>query len=462
MAETLQICDRTRPLSDILISLGEAPDLRCGGRGVCGRCRVKLLSGQWLVDGVAVEAPLTACACRTWLKSDLGVVERGYSQINPEVLTQWNYPLYEQYLEPVIGIDIGTTTLAAVKVCNGKIADRQGMLNPQFIFGDNIPARLTGDPRKLSNCLIEGVKNLIEQLNPAGVKHIGIAGNCAMSCYFHQVAPDSLGFYPFTPPQCEFPDTVDILPGYVLHTVPAISGFLGGDITAGLGEVNLQPGEMLVDLGTNCEIILRTSTQYFGTSAAAGPAFEGAGIGCGIRAGAGGIIHYFGVNQLEVLGDNLPAGICGSALIDLLAVERRAGKIDENGRFTFGSGTMEFAPGLIITEAEIASLLLAKAAVAAGIGSLERFAGEKAHTIYLAGAFASHLDIVNAVRIGLLPAGRVYRSVGNVSLAGAVKMALTPMQSRERLLKLSRLPQEYSLNDLPGFNENFIASLSIP
>ena len=154
---------------------------------------------------------------------------------------------------------------------------------------------------------VESVNELLDRLEPDGAARIALAGNTVMSCLFHGIDPSPIGVMPFTPPCRIFPvrgaAELGLRAGDIpVLTVPAIAGYVGGDLTAGLLETPLRPGELLVDIGTNCEIILQTEQGMFCTAAAAGPAFEGAGIHCGSRAVPGAIDHYFGRNSCSVIG----------------------------------------------------------------------------------------------------------------------------------------------------------------
>ncbi len=126
-----------------------------------------------------------------------------------------------------------------------------------------------------------------------------------------------IGALPFTPPLRVFPERRDLVEGIPLLTVPCISGYVGGDLTAGLAETGLRPGEMLIDIGTNCEIILATHRETV-CAAAAGPAFEGAGLSCVCRAGDGAIDHFLDDGAFTLIGGGEPAGLCGSAFIHFI------------------------------------------------------------------------------------------------------------------------------------------------
>ena len=252
-----------------------------------------------------------------------------------------------------IGIDLGTTTVAAVKIRNGEVVARSGCFNSQNRFGDNVVTRINHagtaeGVRELQAAAVADINVLLGELGCDGVSRIAVSGNTVMSLLLHGIDPTPIGIMPFTPPQRIFPvcdaRKLGIECDAGLLTVPAIAGYVGGDLTSGIAEVGLKPGEMLVDIGTNCEIIFRTREKLYSTAAAAGPAFEGAGIECGCRAAPGAIDHWFADGSWSVLGGVDPVGLCGSALIDFLAVMREGGRLNEFGRLEPAAKSFPVAP----------------------------------------------------------------------------------------------------------------------
>ncbi len=449
-------------LAQLLCTLGYAPDLRCGGRGICGRCAVNLLSGEWEVDGSEISAPARALSCRSRLLSEFGEVELLSPASEDKISSSWQGAALMKTPATVIGVDIGTTTIAAVKIRNGEIIGRSSCLNLQSKYGDNVLSRINWAADELSGlqgAVHKSIASLLNQLGLTDVSRIAVAGNTVMSSLFHGIDPTPIGMMPFKP-------TVRIFPasdwqGIELLTVPCIAGYVGGDLTAGLAEANLAPGEMLVDIGTNCEIVFQMREQLFCTAAAAGPAFEGAGLHFGMRASSGAIDHYQSREDFSVLGGIAARGFCGSAYVDFLAVERKRGLLNQFGRYVPKAELLQITDEIFIHEYDIEQLLKAKAAVWAGIKTLEEHCGLQAEKIYLAGGFAQYLDLGNAIAIAMLPAGRQYEIVGNTSLAGAARLAINP-EKMSALLELIDLPQEIALNALPEFEDNFIDGLLLP
>lgn len=460
-------------LSEALRRQGVELDLRCGGRGVCGRCRVQLLSGAWQTDRRPALDQEWVRACHTVLSGDRGEVEVPESSLAPgrgRVAAEWKSTIALPVSPlPVIAVDLGTTTVAAVKIVGGRVVGRASRFNRQSRYGDNVLTRIchaATDLQGVRSAALETIAEVVAELDSDGVSRIAVAGNTVMSLILHGIDPTAVGEAPFVPPVRRFP----VCPAASLGlncdaqvvTVPAISGFVGGDLVAGLGEVRLREGEMLVDLGTNCEMVFHSGRGWFCTSAAAGPAFEGSGISCGSRAVRGAIDHYRGPGEFSRIagGTGDPPGVCGSALIDFLAVERREGRLNEFGRLVPSAPSREIGAGLRISEADIEALLKAKAAVSAGVMTLENYCGETCRRIYLAGGFASFVDLERAREIGMLP-DRECEVVGNTSLGGAARLAVQPEYMAE-LERISDLPREVPLNEMPEFEMNYIDALLLP
>ncbi|NLB70222.1 MAG: DUF4445 domain-containing protein [Lentisphaerae bacterium] len=457
-------------LSDQLIDSGVDLDVRCGGRGTCGRCQVKLIAGTWEVDGKEVLAPVTALACRTVLLSDVGEVDIPDTAIagkRGKISTEWQISKrLKQTPDPVIAVDLGTTTMVAIKIINGEVVGRASGFNPQRVYGDNVITRISyaaeGKLEEMRRTTVNAIRGLMEELGTAGVKRAVVSGNTVMSSILHGINPEPIGVIPFTPIARHFPVDDDISGKFPTISIPAISGYVGSDLTAGYGVIDIMPGEMLIDIGTNCEIIYSTPDGVFCTAAAAGPAFEGAGLSCGCRAIDGAMDHVYDDGTYSIIGNGRPdpIGLCGSAFIDFIAVNRKAGVINMVGRYESGEKEVFVSKNLSVTEKDIEQILKAKAAVYAGITTLEKHCGHTAGKIYLAGGFAQYLNLENAFAIGMLPERR-YEIAGNTSLAGAAYLACNP-EFMQELEKLADVPKEVQLNTLPGFEDNYIDGLMLP
>jgi uncharacterized 2Fe-2S/4Fe-4S cluster protein (DUF4445 family) len=461
-------------LAEVLARRGFPLDLRCGGKGICGACLVELLEGVWESNGHELKLPTAAKACQVSLRSPSGKIaipENSLPPGNGKISLDWTFGGVPECDDAVIAVDLGTTTFAAIKIQQGRIFGRASCFNGQNQFGDNVITRICHAGLKAENLLqlqqaaANSINELLLELGTEGVSRIAVAGNTFMSTVLHGIDPNPLGSFPFTAPLRVFPvrkaTELGLNAEVPLYTVPAISAYIGGDLIAGLAEIDLKPGEMLVDIGTNCEIIFHAQQGLVCAAAAAGPAFEGAGIHCGMRAVNGAIEHYFGQGKYSVIGNCQARGLCGSAMLDFLAVERQLGRLNEFGRLLPQNETFDLAPGVFLHEWDISQLLKAKAAVAAGIQTLEEHCHCNAGKIHLAGAFAQHLNLSNAISIGMLPSERKYRVLGNSSLAGAAHLACRP-EFAATLQNCIAGPCEIPLNSIPSFEDNFIDALLLP
>ncbi|HTQ11653.1 MAG TPA: ASKHA domain-containing protein, partial [Fimbriimonadaceae bacterium] len=505
-----------RRLSEILRSSNLPLNTRCGERDMCAGCTIELIEGAVanLNDAALLQAqtpqrrenstpePNTAIpqhldtsalpnppapeefrACQYRPAGETLVIrvpERARLTYAPQVLDSYrvNVPYAR---DPIaaggigIAIDIGTTTVAlqAIDLATGALDGKASGFNKQMHFGDDVLTRInlcSTEPAMLAQLqraiVSETIQPLIAEagIDPARIACFAIAGNTTMLHLFTGEDPSPMGHAPFTPRFLErqpFPAGSIGLepPDAPVVLLPSIAAYIGADLTAGLFASGLLYDEgpsLLVDVGTNGEILLRFGNHVSGCATAAGPAFEGSGLTCGIRAGDGAISHIrFAPSEQgaelkwERIGTHgRPAGICGSAYVDLLAEGRRAGLLTSTGRFssnrchststpqplsapapqyldTPSGKALQIAKGqgnrpILVTESDVAKLLQAKAAVAAGILTLlsrHRLSPADVKTLYLAGGFGMHLDLGSAIACGLLPGFEVgqIQLVGNTS-----------------------------------------------
>jgi uncharacterized 2Fe-2S/4Fe-4S cluster protein (DUF4445 family) len=334
------------------------------------------------------------------------------------------------------------------------------MENPQVQVAADVMGRIgaamDGQLVVLQKQVLDAISRLLVQAG-GPVDAMVITGNTTMLYLLTGKDPTCLSCVPFEA------DTLFDTETRILETrtylPPCMNAFVGADITCAVlaSEMCEKETALLCDVGTNGEIALWKDGILYVTSTAAGPAFEGAGISCGSRAAAGAVDHYFADGGFSVIGGGTPQGICGSALVDFLAVERGKGTLDRFGRLTSGAKSVELAPGITITEEDIAELLKAKAAVSAAIKTLEQYCKEPLRRLKIAGGFARYLDPESARKIGLLPPCPAL-ICGNLSLAGAAHCAATP-EILEEMAGLSKKIREIHLNECPGFEANFTAGL---
>ena len=516
-------------LSGILAAHGCPLNTRCGGRGLCHGCEVVLREGSLMVDHSPVTAPATVRACRARLTGPvtIAVPQRSRIEHKPQVGETFEIavpyahdPLFEPRGTRDIGfaVDIGTTTVVVllVDLTSGEVLSRAGGFNAQIRFGDNVLTRIDAARTSEAVAAMQAAvvsetlaPLLIQACERAGltVERIAggtIAGNTTMLHLLAGVDPTPLGIAPFT---ARFLTgrtmaaadiglaVAGLPPGTPVQLLPSIAAYIGADITAGAlatGMIYDSAPSLLVDIGTNGEIVLQHGGGFTACATAAGPAFEGCGLACGTRArdGAVGDLHV-SLDPLEIQSQVIggvslsrATGICGSAYIDFLATARTAGLLGHAGRFLpdawnalpdarrhideDGRRGLRLAPGhpLFVNEVDVALLLQAKAAIGAGIETLLETAGIRADDIsnlYLAGGFGMHLDVPHAIACGLLPGFKPeqVRVVGNTSLAGAV-LALIDRNTLDEMENLRGKVEVLELNLVPDFEDRYVEHLMLP
>ena len=415
-------------------------------------------------------------------------------------------------------VDVGTTTVVAmlVDLDRGAVLGKASRYNQQIRRADDVASRIShartpAAVRELQQLVIDRTINPLlgalcraQGLEPRQVCRITVSGNTVMAHLVLGLSPAGIGVLPFQP-VTNHPEPVAarelglaIHPDGLVEFVPSIAGYVGGDIVSDLyvSRLRRRPGlNLLVDIGTNAEIVLSDGHGLVACAAAAGPAFEGYGIAQGCRAAAGAIAHLRFDRCLafsaDVIGGVAPTGFCGSAVIDFLAEGRRCGLINALGRFDVGllrdrgRHLLVDAPAgpshacrivgaeasglgrpLFLSEADIAQVLKAKAAVYAGMRTLLEARGRtwgEVGRLFLAGGFARHIDLGNARVLGLLPdipAARI-EIIGNGSLAGAYA-ALVDRRALAACARLAQLPETLELNLQPTFAGHFVEALAIP
>lgn len=467
-------------LLEILRANGYAPDAPCGGKGSCGKCTV-------LVDN------REALACQTVLTRDMSVtVRQGGSLrilrtgVNPPVRMN---PVREGYL---LAFDIGTTSVVCF-LLDGKTGVElasASMLNPQTAFGadviSRIQAALEGAKEEETGAIRRGMTQLTEQvcaqagISPEVISVVSVVGNPAMQQLFMGLLPDNLARVPFAPvlTRAETVSCADYLPicaNALLLVIPDISGYVGADtmgciLSTGLHE---DPGiTLMVDIGTNGELVLGGQSGMIACSTAAGPALEGANIRFGMRGTEGAVDHVWAENgafRCSVIGGGSPRGICGSGLIDAVAVSLELGLLNKRGRIQGslerdGQRIIPLTEDLYLTQEDIRQVQLAKGAIRAGIQLMASKLGigvGDIQRVLLAGAFGTFLNPASACRIGLLPEelGDRITAVGNAAGSGAKQLACDA-EAMERCRELTGRIEFLELASLPQFPGTFARAMA--
>lgn len=458
-------------------------DQPCGGRGTCGKCKV-VAGGALSPLTPEEQAHLTPeelaagvrLACRTgvlgeaWIKTEThaaAIVTEGEGKLSAA------HPAFSRY---GAAVDIGTTTLAA------QLYDPQGALlaeavalNPQGSYGADVMTRveqaLKGNAETLRRLMAEGLDALFAELKQkAGVSVIDgavITGNTVM---LHLLCGDS------TEPLSHAPFKAEQLFGKTYSAVelglreiegevylpPCISAFVGADTTCALLASALCEKEetaLLADVGTNGELALWHEGRLTVCSTAAGPAFEGAGLTCGMRGEEGAVDRVWLEEDTlctHVIGEVAPRGICGSGVVDAIACLLEQEILEDSG---YLEEDVALAASVMLTAGDIRMVQLAKSAIYAGIRALlhrERISFADVKQFALAGGFGRYLNKENAARIGLFPKEllSVTRAVGNGALKGAA-MLLLDGEKRDSALALSRSASHLELATDPTFMEEY-------
>ena len=390
-----------------------------------------------------------------------------------------------------LAVDVGTTTIVAelVDLNTGESIDSVTDNNSQMKHGMDIVSRIsfaynnTENLGKLRDLVLKTINQMVTRalkkngLLPEKVYEIIFAGNTAMNHLLLGIPVDTLAVSPFHAVYHTLPEMAandlgfQLNPNAKAYVAPNIKSFVGGDISAGLQAVDLpnRSGNCLfIDLGTNGEIVLKTEKKLVATSTAAGPAFEGMNISSGMLALPGAIHKVEKKNRLvlHTIGKESPRGICGTGLIDLIALFLEEGKISHKGRISDKTGMIAVTDTISITQQDAREIQLAIAAVKTGIRMiLEKFCikKERLDNVFIAGAFGNFMNIKNAMRIGLLPSidPKKVVFVGNSSLAGARALLLS-RQARVKTEALIRKIRYISLATDPRFQDIFVYSLYFP
>lgn len=505
----------------------EAP---CGGKGTCGKCKVtvtkpyykevlacqtkicdgmEIIVGGGTITGVGIdmnEAKVSASDEMVVLvdrKSDM--------QENPVSV----YGNHSSNAGTLAACDIGTTTVVCYLIDKetGQIISTRSGANPQRSFGADVLSRIDAAARADDNdkanggmqmmqsqivSLLNGfISDMLTECGRTEVCLFSVAGNTVMCHLLMGISPEKLGRAPFMPDEYfgrEFnPLDIGLENCQTMIIFPAVSGFVGGDITAGMMEtVNCRKLTLYLDIGTNGEMALGKGDRYVCCATAAGPAFEGAQIEMGMPASRGAVDKVWLEGRrikYSVIGNDRPVGLCGSGLIDALAVLLKAGIIDENGTILSGqelpilfrsyvfeleaedaaqssesSLAVHIAPGVYITQEDIRKLQLAKGAIAAGIDILFKEYGCKPcdlDILTFAGGFGNYIDKASAAAIGLFPPELLDRAkeVGNAAGNGAVSAALS-QEAWERALDISGKMRYIELASYPHFDEIYVEHMN--
>ncbi|MGB9892877.1 MAG: ASKHA domain-containing protein [Candidatus Saccharicenans sp.] len=390
-----------------------------------------------------------------------------------------------------LAVDLGTTTVSAqlIDLFTGQTLASKATANLQTRFGSDLISRISlainnsANLKKLQETGLKSIELLISALaKEAWVKRqwiyaMTLAGNPVMNHLFLGLPVESFGHSPFQPafishpPVSAFELGLQINSQAMVYLCPNLASFVGGDISSGLLYTKLvkKKGNYLyVDLGTNGEIILKKGRTILATSTAAGPAFEGSGISCGLQAVPGAIEKVNWQNGrfvFKTIGQTSPAGLCGSGLIAALAEALKAGLLAPSGKILKGKSGIRVARKIVITQEDVRKLQLAMAAIKSGLKLLLKASGLKwseLDGLYLAGVFGNSIDLNQCCFLGLLPPlpqNKIFFA-GNASLAGA-RLVLLSQKARREIDKLPGQITFFSLASQKDFQSEFLKALAI-
>ena len=588
--ETTAFTDET--IHGALASAGIGLESVCGGSGTCGKCKVKIISGQVADEnGTPIEPEDDGLylACQVYPLEDLvldsidshGVSSKGEvggigmnkSELNPPVKKVRFEPKYPDLLNnyslqemvkgsglvyPVsigalkglavaglpnskvltatvvfneitaietgdttgkifgVAFDIGSTTVAGMllDVNKGELIAAAAETNPQTVFGADVISRIKAAGtveglKKLSSIIRECLNSLISKLcGQAGITNddiylVTIAGNSTMEHLLMEISPSCLSQSPYVTVFNEIPPfspenlNLNINQSGRVALLPNIASFVGADIVAAITAEDQDITDkmtLLLDLGTNGELAIGNKDKIVVCSTAAGPAFEGAELACGMRAGEGAIDNVVITDDVHIttIENERPKGICGSGIIKAIAEFLKAGVIDRTGRFVKGSRVTELPPlikerlqerhgqkafiltfanksatgeDIYVSQGDIRQIQLVKSSLCTGAEILMETIGlavEEVDQVLIAGAFGNYIDLDSAVAIGLIPQSdlSLVHPVGNAAGAGAVK-ALLSQKHLERCNSAAKKAVFIELANHPKFQEKFVQNLSL-
>jgi len=490
------------PLVDALSDMGVLLRTPCGGKGVCGKCCVLIENGAPARtasdERFFPERPLQFLACRVSIRGDMTVrVPKPVSPARP------GRPAPPIPNDPAIAIDIGTTTvqMSVVDRSTGAAYPLGSFLNPQRRHGHDIISRIaaSSDPathsslvRVIQGSIGSAVRTAFEAAG-ADFARAGLAvvsGNTAMTHLYFDLDVKDFGVFPYAVRELDYEglNKPGGLPASTrVAALPSASAFLGGDLVGGLAlseDSGIRRNAFFIDIGTNGEMFLRNRIGgAYATSCAMGPALEGMNISSGMTADEGAINHLRvldGGLVPEVIGGAEAVGICGTGIVDALAIMLREGVVRPGGAFDRAAadasrlfaGRLEtsngilscrLADGVFLNQKDIRNIQLAKAASLAAATLLLREAScrtEEIEHVFIAGAFGENLDIDNFRSLGFIPhfPNAEYRFMGNTSLRAA-ELACADRGFIARCRALRDRLKIMELSSRPDFNDLFIECL---
>ncbi len=455
----------------------------CGGRGVCKKCIIRYIEnppkpsdGEIELFGDDKINEGYRLACQHTFKDD-DFIEVFESEVS------FSHIEYDVCVEDESGyaaIDVGTTTISIAIVSNKEIKDAVHILNPLTPFGADVISRIAYSNAhsyqtlsKILNSAIDSIiHNMMDSLSLDKLKNIVVCANPTMLSFFLSINPEPIGEYPYKPPFLGFKDAK--WNNFDVYIPNVISAFIGSDITAGLLNVDMDKDFLFIDIGTNCEFVIKQNEKLFAASVPGGPALEGGGIDYGTIAKDGAIdgIYYDGSLKISTIGNKKANGIAGSGLISAIALLRRYGIIEQDGRLIEPWEAEDIPFSLInrikkqgfmleqdiyITQHSIREFQLVKASLNAGLKLLSESVNSDlslVDCIYLAGGFTKSLKEADIVDSGLLSLNKEFIFLGNSSLNGGLKLFCS--KNREKLNNISQRIEYIEIANQDNFQDYYV------
>lgn len=516
-------CEEGRNLLRVLLDTGVFVDNPCNGTGVCGKCKVRILSGNMppmseterkllkleeIQDGIRLS-----CMAEVHGETEVELLQK---ERRHKVLTHGYMPEFKRDSFTSgfgIAVDIGTTTVVTVLVdlATGEEIANASMINAQKHYGLDVLTRITYEYdhpdsgiRELQKAIVQSLNGMIDEVcmetgaDKTKIREIDVAANCTMTHMLLGVDARSIGKSPYRP---EFLNARELKAREIglslpedcrLYCLPQVSAYIGADIVAGtyVCELQKEKGNVLfIDIGTNGEIVLASNGRLLCCSCAAGPALEGMNISSGMRAAEGAVedveITEAGIH-LKTIGDEEPAGLCGSGILAVVKELLRNGIVKKTGVFVkkekledgdyrkpmirMNGTKREFIlhrnPELLVTQGDVRQVQLAKGAILSGFKALLAKAEirmEDLDKVMIAGQFGAHLPAESLTGTGILPEAVKDRLVyvGNSSKTGAF-MTLLSEQVKREIEELAVSMEYMELAETDNYERIFAESMIFP
>ncbi len=474
----------------------------CGGGRRCGKCKIKLnndnsemtsserafLSLQEIEDNIRL-----ACFVPV---ADEQIIDLRNIKAVQSIMTDNRLLNSKIIINPLINygygvaVDIGTTTVAAAlyDLQTAKKLSVASDVNKQARFGSDVISRIQFASNNenlmlMQDTILIELNTLIQKLckdasiTEKDINLVAIAGNTTMQHLLMGLDPTGIGVAPFTPVTLEThtfdfdaPELKSIIKinntGRIV-VCASIASYVGADILAGILATGIHTSEkpcILLDIGTNGEIVLGSKDKIFSCATAAGPAFEGANISCGVAGIQGAInsVSYDDAKKFTTIGDKKPIGICGSGLIDAIYSMLKNGIIEESGYMESDEG-FKITDDIILTQKDIREVQNAKAAIAAGLKILIKRSGFKYSDIdkvYLAGGFGTVLSVESSTGIGLIPPQLKEKVIpaGNTSLTG-ITMLLLDKSNIDSINEIRKMTEYVELSQDSEFTDEYVDNM---